>query len=42
VWTAEGNPALLDDEGAEIVIVGHGDCSTGSHRRNHGEPEMVE
>ncbi len=27
VWTAAGDPSLLDDEGAEIVIVGHGDCN---------------
>ena len=22
-WTASGDPALLDDEGAELVLVGH-------------------
>jgi hypothetical protein len=25
VWTTDGNPAALDDEGAEIVIVGVAD-----------------
>jgi len=42
VWTSVGAPSCLDDEGAELVIVGHGDCSGGGDRRNHGESEMVE
>ncbi len=28
IWTAAGDPSLLDSEGAELVIVGHGECNS--------------
>jgi len=38
VWSVAGDPAQLDSEGTELVICGHGDCTS----RSHGKSEMVE